>query len=96
MNIHDSKPKAEGTGKIFMTGRSQAVRLPKEFRLPGSEVKITRQGDGLFIEPKQKKKMTTAEWFAELDKYADLPFMEDGRDQPPMPPDKDIFGDDND
>ena len=87
MNIHDSKPKAEGTGKIFMTGRSQAVRLPKEFRLPGSEVKITRQGDALLIQPK-KKKMTTAEWFAELDKYRDDSFMADGRQQPDWPPDK--------
>lgn len=26
-------------------------------------------------------------WFAELDRFADVPFMEEGRDQPPMPPD---------
>ncbi len=26
-------------------------------------------------------------WFAELDRFADVPFMEDGRHQPPMPPD---------
>ena len=30
--------------KIFMHGRSQAVRLPKEFRLPGKEVRIRRVG----------------------------------------------------
>jgi antitoxin VapB len=30
------------TAKLFMTGRSQAVRLPKEFRFPGTEVDIRR------------------------------------------------------
>lgn len=30
------------TAKLFMTGRSQAVRLPKEFRFPGTQVDIRR------------------------------------------------------
>lgn len=34
-----------------MNGRSQAVRLPKEFRLPGREVSIRRLGDGVLLEP---------------------------------------------
>ena len=33
------------TAKVFMTGRSQAVRLPKEFRFEGTEVEIFRRGD---------------------------------------------------
>ena len=33
------------TAKIFMHGRSQAVRLPKEFRLPGKEVRVSKVGD---------------------------------------------------
>ena len=33
------------TAKIFMHGRSQAVRLPKEFRLPGTEVRVSKVGD---------------------------------------------------
>ena len=37
--------------KIFMSGRSQAVRLPKEFRLPGKEVNVKRVGSGLLLEP---------------------------------------------
>jgi antitoxin VapB len=36
---------------LFQNGRSQAVRLPKEMRLPGREVTIRRLGDGVFIEP---------------------------------------------
>jgi antitoxin VapB len=30
-------------------------------------------------------------WFAELDRFADVPFMEEGRLQPPMPEPKDLF-----
>ena len=39
------------TTTLFMNGRSQAVRLPKELRLPGKEVSIRRLGDGVLIEP---------------------------------------------
>jgi hypothetical protein len=37
------------TAKIFMHGRSQAVRLPKEFRLPGKEVRVTKVGDKVIL-----------------------------------------------
>lgn len=37
--------------KIFMNGRSQAVRLPKEFRFDCDEVYITKQGDKVVISP---------------------------------------------
>ncbi len=40
-----------GIAKIFKHGRSQAVRLPKEFRLPGKEVKVSRVGDAVLLEP---------------------------------------------
>ena len=40
------------TAKLFWTGRSQAVRLPKEFRFEGKEVKISRREDGsVMLEP---------------------------------------------
>jgi antitoxin VapB len=39
------------TTSLFMNGRSQAVRLPKELRLPGKEVSIRRLGSGVLIEP---------------------------------------------
>jgi antitoxin VapB len=39
------------TTTIFMNGRSQAVRLPKEFRLPGRLAKIRSFGDGILLEP---------------------------------------------
>ena len=37
--------------KLFQTGRSQAVRLPKEFRFTGSEVRIRKAGQGVVLEP---------------------------------------------
>jgi antitoxin VapB len=38
------------TAKLFWTGRSQAVRLPKAFRFEGEEVRIRRQGDAVILE----------------------------------------------
>ena len=77
-----------GIAKIFMHGRSQAVRLPLAFRLPGDRVRVRRVDQGILLEP-----MVTDmdAWFAELDRFADVPFMEDGRRQPPMPPPEDLF-----
>jgi antitoxin VapB len=37
--------------RLFWTGRSQAVRLPKKFRLPGTEVQIRRHGAAVILEP---------------------------------------------
>ena len=37
--------------KIFWTGRSQAVRLPKEYRFDGKEVRIRREGNKVILEP---------------------------------------------
>ena len=37
--------------KIFWSGRSQAVRLPKEYRFDGTEVRIRRRGDAVILEP---------------------------------------------
>jgi antitoxin VapB len=76
------------TAKLFKHGRSQAVRLPKEFRFPGSEVRVSRVGKGVLLEPVE---FDVDAWLARLDAYRDVPFMEDGRDQPPMPPPENIF-----
>jgi antitoxin VapB len=37
--------------KLFWSGRSQAVRLPKEYRFEGTEVRIRRRGDAVILEP---------------------------------------------
>ena len=37
--------------KLFKNGRNQAVRIPREFELPGADATIRREGDRLIIEP---------------------------------------------
>lgn len=41
------------TAKLFKNGDSQAVRLPKEFRLPGAEVWISKAGNAVVLRPKE-------------------------------------------
>ena len=41
------------TAKIFMNGRSQAVRLPKDFRFDCDEVFVYKQGEGVLLSPKK-------------------------------------------
>ena len=79
-----------GTAKLFKHGRSQAVRLPKEFRMPGTEVRVRRIGRSVLLEPIDAPFDAKA-WFAKLDEYLDEPFMPEGRQQPPMPPPRNIF-----
>ena len=76
-----------GIAKIFMHGRSQAVRLPLAFRLPGDRVRVRRVKNGILLEPLVTDIDT---WFAELDRFADVPLMEEGRRQPPMPEAEDL------
>jgi antitoxin VapB len=39
------------TASVFWTGRSQAVRLPKEFRFEGDTVLVRREGNAVILEP---------------------------------------------
>ena len=48
MDAKATKPK---TASLFWTGRSQAVRLPKEFRFPGDTVLVHREGNAVILEP---------------------------------------------
>ena len=63
--------------KLFMNGRSQAVRLPKEFRFAGSEVLISKEGQNIILSPRPPS------W----DAFTPLPsedFMETREDLPPQ------------
>jgi antitoxin VapB len=63
--------------KIFQNGRSQAVRLPKEFQFSGGEVFIQKHGDAVILIPHEK----AWEVFLEgLNGFSD-DFMADGRNQ---------------
>ena len=66
------------TAKLFENGRSQAVRLPKEYRFEGDEVSINKIGDVVVLMPKGNK---WAGLLNSLDLFSD-DFMADGREQP--------------
>ena len=67
------------TARIFQNGRSQAVRLPKEYRMKGRDVYVRKLGNLVVLFPK------TAPWRSlvkSLDQFSD-DFME-RREQPPV------------
>jgi len=69
--------------RLFRNGRNQAVRIPREFELPGEEAVIRKEGDRLIIEPVRRKSLKQVLRTLEpLDE--DLPPIED---RPPEPVD---------
>ena len=71
-----------GIAKLFRNGRSQAVRLPREFRFEGTEVRVRRVPEGVLLEPLA---FDPKKWFAEMDKLTQGSFFKDGRKQPKTP-----------
>ena len=65
--------------KVFRTGRSQAIRLPKEFRVEANEVRLKRTAEGFLV-------ITKDPWdvfFEGVEQLSDR-FMSGGRVQPPL------------
>lgn len=65
--------------KVFKNGRSQAIRLPKEFRVDSEEVYLKKTPEGFVV-------MTRSPWelFYEGVKELSDEFMAEGRKQPPV------------
>ena len=73
------------TAKLFMHGRSQAVRLPKAFRFEGTEVRVSRVGDKVILEPMETPPFDYPAWRAKLDALGARDFLPDGlSDDPPI------------
>lgn len=66
------------TAKVFRSGRSQAVRLPKNFRFQGQEVRIRRHGDSVILEPVAKD----WEWLTAIAGKLDDDFIEAVNERP--------------
>jgi antitoxin VapB len=64
--------------KLFQNGRSQAVRLPREFRFDGDRVRVRRVGNGVLLEPLIQDPQ---ELFRRLDELNSEPFP--ARDRQP-------------
>jgi antitoxin VapB len=70
MRIKNKLKSERAEAKLFWNGRSQAVRLPKEFRFEGDSVHISRVEGGVLLESKPEIAWTEESikaWFAELD-----------------------------
>jgi antitoxin VapB len=75
------------TAKLFMSGRSQAIRLPAKLRLQAQEVRIEQIGSALWVQPQNAGSASLGEWLQEF--YATtepLPadFLPDRHDAPPQ------------
>ncbi|MDR3495807.1 MAG: AbrB/MazE/SpoVT family DNA-binding domain-containing protein [Ancalomicrobiaceae bacterium] len=86
-----SSPTPRTTAKLFTHGRSQAVRLPKEFRFEGTEVRVSRQGNKVILEPIEAPMRDIAAWWAKLDTFLDVPFPDVAEDEPPASDDVQSF-----
>jgi antitoxin VapB len=84
-----SSPSAPKTAKLFKNGRSQAVRLPKEFRFEGKEVAIRRDeatGEVVIAPiPGDPPSIGFDEWFALYDAIPDDASAEEFAKLPPRP-----------
>jgi antitoxin VapB len=67
------------TAKIFMSGNSQAVRLPKDFRFQGEEVEIVRRGSETILREKPQTMARALELIASLP----IEDLADEKDDPP-------------
>jgi antitoxin VapB len=56
-----------GTARVFRSGNSQAVRLPKEFRLKSEEVEIFRRGEEIILREKDGNMARAFDLLADLD-----------------------------
>ena len=73
------KAAQRATAKVFMTGRSQAVRLPKEYRFDCDEVLIERDGKRLILTPRPR---SWREYFATAPPLPD-DYPDEIEDRPP-------------
>lgn len=74
--------KKNEVAKLFRNGRSQAVRLPREFRFEGDRVRVRRVARGVLLEPVISD---ATKWFEELDRLEGGAFPQRGRKQPTAP-----------
>jgi antitoxin VapB len=60
--------------KLFRNGRNQALRIPKEFELPGKEAVVRKEGNRLIVEPVQRRSLRAllASWGSTKDKLPNV------------------------
>lgn len=68
--------------KVFRSGNSQAIRLPKDFRFAVDEVEVSREGDAVILRPRQDTSDRWASLRAAVERGFSDDFMAEGREQP--------------
>ena len=68
--------------RVFKSGNSQAVRLPKKFRVKSSEVEIFRRGDEIVLRERSRGMARAFEILANLP--IDVDAVEELRKEPPQ------------
>ncbi|MRH78494.1 AbrB family transcriptional regulator [Spiribacter sp. C176] len=75
------------SAKLFMSGRSQAIRWPAKLRIDASEVLIEQVGDAYLIKPQTQTPQNLGEWlrafYADTEAFPD-DFLVERDDQPPQ------------
>ena len=69
------------TAKVFWSGRSQAVRLPKEFRVDAREVRLKKRGQQIIMEPIPE----TWDWLDAIAGTLDQDFLDAALEKPATP-----------
>ena len=75
------------TAKLFMSGRSQAIRLPAKLRMDAREVRIEQIGNALWVQPQGSASQNMADWLAGFYQNSEpLPdqFLAERNDAPPQ------------
>jgi antitoxin VapB len=70
--------------RVFQSGNSQAVRLPKEFRLEVERVEITREGEAIILRPYVEEIEPWASLKEAIARGVSPDFMAEGREQPEL------------
>lgn len=68
--------------KVFKSGNSQAVRLPKEFRFSVEEVEVTREGEAIILRPHTENERGWSSLQSALKRGVSEDFFSEGREQP--------------
>jgi antitoxin VapB len=75
------------TAKLFMSGRSQAIRLPAKLRLDAKEVRIEQVGKALWVQAEPEPGQNMADWLAtfyQTNEPLPAAYMADRMDEPPQ------------
>lgn len=76
------------TAKLTNDADGQTLHIPDQYALAARQVRISRHGKALLVEPAD---FDVKAWFAKIDEYGDEPFLPDGVKRPGPPPPENIF-----